>query len=176
MMTVLTCPTTLYVRELVAPITRKVESDTSSPRPADTAMAATAPAEYGKPRSVSGSGGTAPGFPMGSRSRTRPESMPAAMGAYWSRSCIDPALSSRCLVPAQIWYAVVAAMAPAPTSKPRSAPPPSPATSCGSVTVARATPAHTTPIDAVTALEDLLPKKTASARSTAGATAILVIW
>jgi len=44
------------------------------------------------------------------------------------------------------------------------------------VIVASATPAQTTPIDAVTALDDRFPRKTASASSTAGATAIFVIW
>lgn len=55
-LTVLKWPTTLYVRDDVAPITRKVDRLTKTPSRPEITMAVTAPGVYEKPSTVSGVG------------------------------------------------------------------------------------------------------------------------
>ena len=76
--------TTLYVRLLVAPMTRKVLRLTSSPSAAEMAMAMTAAALYWYPSRVSGVGSVSP---IGSKIGTSTARRPAAIGEYSLSNC-----------------------------------------------------------------------------------------
>lgn len=112
-------------------------------------------------------------MPSGSNSGTIMPKRMAASGEYCSRSAIEPTPSSLCFVPAQIWYAAVAAIAPPPTSHPEMLCP-----MCVSVTVDSPTPMQTSTMEATTRRLARFPKKTASAASTAAGMAAeqLVAW